>query len=405
MWNLPYFVTKTTKPRVVYDGSAVFDGMSLNQVVLAGENLLNNLVEVLVRFRLEEFACVADLSKCFFQVKIPPNQRDLFRLIWFKDSEMLSDDVQVYRFTRHVWGINSSPFVALLAIKRLIDENPINAREATLQAVLNNRYMDDMLFASSSFKDLRVIVSERIELFGSCGFKLRKWVANCHSVQILKNVPHCDLATSLTNVDIGIEPLPNSKTLGLAWDPQNDILRVNCKEFSKTTRREMASQLASQFDPLGIVSPYLLEGKLVLQRVATSGAEWDEVVSADIQDCWKKWLEHSELLEEFFIPRNCLPDNGSKHAAAYQLHAFCDASNSAFCCVVYLRCLVEGKPIINFVLDKSKLVLTHQINWVISRKELAAAKLCCELTLLAKQALRDLDCTLHFWTDSQVVLR
>ena len=73
---------------------------------------------------------------------------------------MLSDDVQVYRFTRHVLGINSSPFVALLAIKRLIDENPTNACEATLQAVLNNRYMDDMLFASSSFKDLRVIASE-----------------------------------------------------------------------------------------------------------------------------------------------------------------------------------------------------------------------------------------------------
>ena len=33
----------------------------------------------------------------------------------------------------------------------------------------------------------------------------------------------------------------------------------------------MASQLARQFDPLGIVSPNLLEGKLILQRVATSG--------------------------------------------------------------------------------------------------------------------------------------
>ena len=83
-------------------------------------------------------------------------------------------------------------------------------------------------------------------------------------MQILKNVAHCDLATSLTNVNIGSELLPNSKTLGLMWDPQNDVLRVNCKEFSKaTTRREMASQL----DPLGIVSPYMLKGKLILQRV------------------------------------------------------------------------------------------------------------------------------------------
>ena len=42
--------------------------MSINQAVLAGENLLNGLVEVLIRFRLGRYACVADISKCFFQV-------------------------------------------------------------------------------------------------------------------------------------------------------------------------------------------------------------------------------------------------------------------------------------------------------------------------------------------------
>ena len=43
----------------------------LEQVVVSGENLLNGLLEVLIWFRLEKFACVADLSKCFFQIKIP----------------------------------------------------------------------------------------------------------------------------------------------------------------------------------------------------------------------------------------------------------------------------------------------------------------------------------------------
>ena len=77
-WYLPYFVTKQGKPRVVYDGAATFGGVCLNQTVLAGTNLLNNLVEVLTRFRLGKFACMADLSKCFFQVAVPETQRDLF---------------------------------------------------------------------------------------------------------------------------------------------------------------------------------------------------------------------------------------------------------------------------------------------------------------------------------------
>ena len=73
-WYLLLFVTKTAKLRVVYDGSATFKEISLNQISLSGENLLNNLLNVLIRFRLGKFACVADLSKCFFQVRLPQNQ-------------------------------------------------------------------------------------------------------------------------------------------------------------------------------------------------------------------------------------------------------------------------------------------------------------------------------------------
>ena len=74
-WYLPFFVTHTAKPRVVYDGAATVGGASLNQAVLAGENLLNGLVDVLMRFRMGKFACVADVSKCFFQIKIPESQQ------------------------------------------------------------------------------------------------------------------------------------------------------------------------------------------------------------------------------------------------------------------------------------------------------------------------------------------
>ena len=51
-WYLPFFVTKQEKARVVYDGAALHRGMSLNQAVLGGANLLNNLIEVLIRFWL-----------------------------------------------------------------------------------------------------------------------------------------------------------------------------------------------------------------------------------------------------------------------------------------------------------------------------------------------------------------
>ena len=57
------------------------------------------------------------------------------------------------------------------------------------------------------------------------------------------------------------------------------------------------------------------------------------------------------------------------------------------------------------MLGKSRLVLTQQTNWVISRKELEAAKMVTDLMLMALEALRHLNCSIHFWTDSQVVLK
>ena len=58
-----------------------------------------------------------------------------------------------------------------------------------------------------------------------------------------------------------------------------------------------------------------------------------------------------------------------------------------------------------FFLGKSRLVLTHQGNWVISSKELEAAKLSSEVVSQAAVALSHLNCSIHLWTDSQVVLK
>ena len=57
----------------------------------------------------------------------------------------------------------------------------------------------------------------------------------------------------------------------------------------------------------------------------------------------------------------------------YQLHGLCDASNLAFACAIYFCNLVNGFPESGFSVGKSRLVLTCQSGWVISRKEPEAA--------------------------------
>ena len=73
------------------------------------------------------------------------------------------------------------------------------------------------------------------------------------------------------------------------------------------------------------------------------GMKLSPIVPEDISQAWKKWLVLLSLLEDFSISRNCLADcRPTLGKASYQLHGFGDASNSAYSCVVYLRCWEAG---------------------------------------------------------------
>ena len=58
-----------------------------------------------------------------------------------------------------------------------------------------------------------------------------------------------------------------------------------------------------------------------------------------------------------------------------------------------------------FVQGKSKIITVNQVSWVISRKELEAARMCAMLMVAVRDSLQHLGCTIHFWSDSQVVLK
>ena len=145
---------------------------------------------------------------------------------------------------------------------------------------------------------------------------------------------------------------------------------------------------------------------MIFQKVAESGVDWDDAVSDEVKKDWKKWLETSNILKEFCIPRNFLLKHTElRNDAEYQLHGFCDASDSAFSCAIYLRGVSPGKAHVSFVIRKPKLVLTHKKGWVISRKELEAAKMLSRLMLHTSKVLHDLNWKIFSWTDSQVVLQ
>ena len=66
----------------MFDASAKFSGISLNDMLMPGPDLTNSLVGVLTRFRMERVATMADIEQMLYQVRIPEHQYDYLRFFW-----------------------------------------------------------------------------------------------------------------------------------------------------------------------------------------------------------------------------------------------------------------------------------------------------------------------------------
>lgn len=75
-WYLPHHPVlnphKPGKVRVVFDAASTFEGTSLNDQLLHGPDLINNLVGILMRFRQDQVALIADIEAMFHQVRMLP---------------------------------------------------------------------------------------------------------------------------------------------------------------------------------------------------------------------------------------------------------------------------------------------------------------------------------------------
>ena len=96
------------KIRVVFDCSAEHRGESLNNHLLQGTDLTNNLTGVLCRFREESIAFMCDIEAMFHQVRVDESHRDLLRFLWWEDGDVTREPEE-YRTAVPLFGATSMP--------------------------------------------------------------------------------------------------------------------------------------------------------------------------------------------------------------------------------------------------------------------------------------------------------
>ena len=80
-------INKPDRVRVVFDASAKINKTCLNDNLLRGIDLLNNLVSVITKFRNGKYGTIGDIEKMFHQLFVDPKDVDLLRLLWGDNPE------------------------------------------------------------------------------------------------------------------------------------------------------------------------------------------------------------------------------------------------------------------------------------------------------------------------------
>ena len=138
-----YHPTKK-KVRVVFDCSSKFKGKSLNQELLQGPDLTNQLVGVLTRFRQHPIATMGDISSMFYQVMIPESQRRYVKFLWWRDGNF-NNDFEEYEMCAHLFGGTSSPSCANYALRKAATDGEEKYGREAAETLRRNFYVDDML--------------------------------------------------------------------------------------------------------------------------------------------------------------------------------------------------------------------------------------------------------------------
>ena len=394
VWYLPHHLVlnpkKPDKLRVVFDCASRFEGESLNEKCFSGPDLINNLRHVLIGFRQGIFAFGGDIEAMYYQVVIPPEQRDALRFLWFDGSE----NVVKYRMTRHLFGGIWCSSSSTYALRKTAD---VFCNDLTLTSVISRSfYVDDCLHSTDSEKEMVHVALGVIDVLRKGGFRLTKFVSNSSLLRSTLPVEEC--------VIDGKEFTSESKVLGIKWDVSRDSFHFQREVISRgpLTRRQMLRVISSVFDPLGFLTPFTVRGKLLLQNAIRLKLGWDDPVPEDLGVAWDSWLCDLKKVSEWEFPR-CMKPYPAKDCAC-ELHHFSDASEKALGCCSYLRCVNhDGSIHVSLICSRSKVAPIKKVS--IPRLELEAAVMSAKTDAMLRCKLDIQLGPSYFWTDSEIVLR
>ena len=305
--------SQTTKYRVVFNGIAkTSTGFSLTDLLCKRGTLQEDLFSILIRFRKHIYAFTTDIKQMFRMIEIKPAQTKFQKILW-KDSQF--SPIKVYELKTVTYGTVCAPYLATKVLQQLaIDEK--ETFPLASKTVLEDFYMGDCLSGSSELNEFETLKQELIQLLNKGQMTLHKWCSN----QDQTSEPQ-EFSLDRNSHEVTV------KTLGMLWNSLSDTFtyKVNINTSSNFTKRDVLSQIARIYDPLGLLGPVISKAKIFMQELWLLKLDWNEKLPPNICEQWHSFLKTLPDLQYLKIPR-CFSTTDSE---CIILHGFADASLKA----------------------------------------------------------------------------
>ena len=287
-----YHLKKPGQIRVVFDCSAQYNGVSLNDYLLQGPDFMNDLLGILCRFRQESVAFMKDIKSMFHQFVVSEEHRDLLRFFWWLNGDP-SKEVAEYRMKAHLFSASSSPGCAHFGLRRAADdgEEEFGADAATF--IRNNCYVDDGLKSVPTVSEAIHLIKASQDICERACLRLHKIVSNKR--EVLEAIP-ADHAKGIKELNLAVDPLPIERALGVMWCVESDSFRFRIELRDRPLiTRGVLSVVGSIYDPNGYLAPVTLKRKQILQQMCKDKLAWDSPVPDYLRPEWEKWRQ--EIIE------------------------------------------------------------------------------------------------------------
>ena len=364
-------LTSLTSPhRLCVEGNfKTGTGLSLNDNILTTPSLHLKIADIELRSRMGKYLVIADIKKLFLNLKIDDvSDQNLLRVIYKPvDANQPDDPYQVWRYNSVIWGIADAPFQLNTALHKCVNywlqlKPRSDFEQQVAKTMVRSLYVDDLTMSWNDKKQAMDAIDMVNEIIAVGGFKFRKFLSNDSS--ILQHVPEADRApydvVLQKSYDQELEKMisKDAVQLGYRYSSKTDeFLFDRFTNIASTrnvyTKRGVSSCLASVFDALKLIGPFILSAKRVLKEAFRYGLDWNEdirqlpthskVIEDDkveyilsILQLWDTWLKDLQQLQNLRFPRYILNNTQSRYIIAT------DASKVGLCACCHVVTTENG---------------------------------------------------------------